>query len=552
MRYSWKPGSFEPGHFLHTLTGAALLALGGCRAVAPLPAEGFASRILAPPEAVTTLPPLPEPGSASDTIQEPTLPPPRRVDDPGSAKGTGDTPPEAKPPAAETFSLDEAIAFGLRNNPRLRMARAAIDQARGQQQVAFAPFLPHLSSLNRVLTAESVLTNVRSTTEPVVGFGNSHQEFSQTELYLQWMIYDFGRTHGRYAQASLRVDIAALQSSRADQTVAYEVSSAYYRLRYARATRIVARQAVRRAESILELTRNLFNNGVVDRDSVLRAEVQLADVSQFRVSAESGEHIAQSALNFAMGRNASSPIEAAPLGDEPRFQMALTDALGQAVANRRELQVAGRSVEVANEGVRVARAAFKPRVYLHGQFDYVAGGGVQVGNTEMGAIHLDWGIYEGGKRVGETRAAGAAVQAAVAQAQVVADTIAYEVNQAYWSVEDARQRIQLARTSITQASENLRLVVNKYKAGDATPTDVVDAETALTRSQQSLNTALSDYLTALARLDYAMGTTPDSAAIDQLPPRAGRPQPCPPEENLPSLLPGEAGGVEPVPPMEHP
>ena len=45
------------------------------------------------------------------------------------------------------------------------------------------------------------------------------------------------------------------------------------------------------------------------------------------------------------------------------------------------------------------------------------------------------------------------------------------------------------------------------RTGDATPTDVVDAETALTRAQQSYYQALYDYLTALARIDYAMGTT---------------------------------------------
>jgi hypothetical protein len=37
------------------------------------------------------------------------------------------------------------------------------------------------------------------------------------------------------------------------------------------------------------------------------------------------------------------------------------------------------------------------------------------------------------------------------------------------------------------------------------PTDIVDAETALTRSQQRYNSALYNYLTALAGLDYAMG-----------------------------------------------
>ena len=62
-----------------------------------------------------------------------------------------------------------------------------------------------------------------------------------------------------------------------------------------------------------------------------------------------------------------------------------------------------------------------------------------------------------------------------------------------------------SRPAVVQAQENLRLVRVKYGNGDATPTDIVDAETALTRSQQRLNSAIYTYLAALARLDYAMG-----------------------------------------------
>ena len=72
---------------------------------------------------------------------------------------------------------------------------------------------------------------------------------------------------------------------------------------------------------------------------------------------------------------------------------------------------------------------------------------------------------------------------------------------------DATQQslLELSRTAVTEAQENLRLVRVKYRNGDATPTDIVDAETALTRSQQRYNSALYNYLTALAGLDYAMG-----------------------------------------------
>ena len=48
-------------------------------------------------------------------------------------------------PASPAFLLAEAIAFAQQHSPRLQSARAAIERASGQQQAAFAPFLPEVT-----------------------------------------------------------------------------------------------------------------------------------------------------------------------------------------------------------------------------------------------------------------------------------------------------------------------------------------------------------------------------------------------------------------------
>ena len=109
------------------------------------------------------------------------------------------------------------------------------------------------------------------------------------------------------------------------------------------------------------------------------------------------------------------------------------------------------------------------------------------------------------KIVGDLRAADADIRESIANAQIIVDAVSLEVTLAYRSVMTAQKRIEHLRPAITQARENLRLVGNKYRNGTATPTDIVDAETSLTRAQQRLSSATSEYLAALARLDYALG-----------------------------------------------
>jgi outer membrane protein TolC len=125
----------------------------------------------------------------------------------------------------------------------------------------------------------------------------------------------------------------------------------------------------------------------------------------------------------------------------------------------------------------------------------------------LGFIKLEWGLFEGGKRVAELHVADSRIREAMAQADSIADTIAFQVNQAYRQMVAARKGIERARPAVDQARENYRLVLARDRQGDAIPAEVTDAEAALTRGQQDYASSVYDYLTAIERLQYAMGTT---------------------------------------------
>ena len=47
-------------------------------------------------------------------------------------------------PDRSVFSLGDAVAYAQRHNPRLRSAKATLGGAKGQEEVAFAAFLPEV------------------------------------------------------------------------------------------------------------------------------------------------------------------------------------------------------------------------------------------------------------------------------------------------------------------------------------------------------------------------------------------------------------------------
>src|SRR5262249_61383464 len=119
----------------------------------------------------------------------------------------------------------------------------------------------------------------------------------------------------------------------------------------------------------------------------------------------------------------------------------------------------------------------------------------------VGFIKLEWGLFEGGKRVAELGVADSKIRAAIAQAESIADTIAFQVTEAYRQLITARRGIDRARPAVTQSEENYRLLRARAKVGDATSAEITDAESTLTRAPQAYLNSIHDYLIALARLD---------------------------------------------------
>jgi len=411
-------------------------------------------------------------------------------------------------PEPSAFSLAEAIAFAQEHSPRLQSARAAIERARGQEQVAFAPFLPEIDFLSQ---AGATSNNQGPGAPGPTGFIRTSDipgthSYVQPELQLLWTVYDFGRRAGRYQQAVARERIAELQLERADQTVQFDVAAAYLNILLARASLRVQEEAIRQAEATLKDARARFEGGVADPDDVLRAEVQLSESRDAFVSAQEAELVAVAQLNNVMGRHAALPLRVLDLQPPPpEARPSLEESLEIAAAQRPEIGFAREAVVAAQEGLVAAKAALLPRIFVRASTGRVDGAHVLTGWQAGAGLHLELPLYTGGLLRGELRTAEAEVAAAVADAQAILDGISLGVTRAFRSEVAAGQRIELSRTAVVEAQENLRLVRVKYRNGDATPTDIVDAETALTRSQQRFHSAIYTYLAALAGLDYAMG-----------------------------------------------
>jgi len=426
---------------------------------------------------------------------------------PGPGEDAGPWQAAAPLPPDEPLTLRQSIACAIKHNPRLRVLRERVLQARSGKEIAFSAFLPEASISYRALfgSREFVLPTLPSSVGNMA-FGESASRFQSAELNLQWVVWDFGRSPGLFQQARALEEVAQLQFRRGVQTVAFNTAAAYFDLLQKRALCRVADESVVRARAFLRDARNYVEQGTAVVDDALQAELLLAEMQLGVVSARTERTVALASLNRAMGLHVSSVTQIEDDTAEPPFSLSLDDCLEAAVAFRDEFQVVLRLIGSSQWGRAAAQARFLPVILAGGTGAHHEGHGDNDADFLAGGVRIELALFEGARRCAELGKSSAEVRMALAQAEEVADTIAFEVVAARAGLDEARQRIEYSRAAVKWGTENLAVLVRQFRRGDATSTDVIDAEWALLRAQESFYGALYGYRIALARLAYAVGT----------------------------------------------
>jgi outer membrane protein TolC len=105
-------------------------------------------------------------------------------------------------------------------------------------------------------------------------------------------------------------------------------------------------------------------------------------------------------------------------------------------------------------------------------------------------------------RVKEARQDEEAAKIQLKQTQL---NISQQVRDAFADLSSAQARLANAQRQVSLAEEVFRLAKVRQDAGEGTYVEVIDAETSLATSRNSLVSAKYDYFLAFSQLQHAMG-----------------------------------------------
>jgi outer membrane protein len=406
----------------------------------------------------------------------------------------------------QPLTLEEGIKIALEKNLTLHSAVIGIEGSEFRRKEAITNFLP-------LWTGQYSWTRYDS--PAVVGFGGaSGLGFASRDLYnlnstVQQPVFTGGLNLANYRFARLGVDLSKASVETAKRDIILQVRVGYFSILKAQKFRDVAEQQVKQFEAQLEVTKAFFDVGIVPKNDLLQAEVNLANARQALVKAENDVATTKASFNALLRREINTPLEVVDILAYKPFPLGFDAALEEALRQRPEVKAAQLNIDQAKENVKVARSGFFPTISLAGNYARVSDAAGLNGDMKddrwtiqgLATITLwNWGntVY----KVGENKVK--VNQAEDSKTQLI-DSITLEVKDDYLNMQVAEKNISVSEKSIEQAEENLRMNEERYKYQVATQTDVINAVTLLTQARVNYYGALSDFNVAKAQLERAMG-----------------------------------------------
>jgi outer membrane protein len=423
-------------------------------------------------------------------------------------------PATAQPPApALRLTLEDAIARGLDTSHRIAEAVArgeAADATVGQRHAALMPQIAAQAGYTRTNHVETFGVPLPNNRLRVI-YPDVPDNY-RSRLDLQWPIYTAGRLDALERAARIEATASSDDVTTARRDLALEISRAYWALVSASASVSVVEESVRRVDAHLQDVRNQLASGLVAPNDVLTVETQESRQRMLAIQARGNRDVAAAELARLVGMAPGTAIEAAadlaPPAPEPLAIDWLVDAAKQ---RRPERAALVKRVEAAAERSRAAAAGLKPTIAVAGGFDYARPNPRIFPREERwrtswdASLNANWPLFDGGRARADVAEADALARAVQERLADLDAALAVEVRQRFTELESSRAAIDAAADAIRSATEARRVIGERFRAGVATSTDVLDAQVAILQAELDRTQAIANARVARAGLDRALG-----------------------------------------------
>ncbi len=436
-------------------------------------------------------------------------------------------PPEApqpqaaaqKTPASQTasstdpvqVSLASALALARKNSTVYQAALTDSGSAHEDRTQARDALLPQVSYNNQVLyTQGNNLGGVRyianNAVHEYLSQGNVHEAIDLAAL-------------ANYRKVSAVAAVARAKAEIASRGLVVTVVQSYFAALAAQDKLDVAKRTSDEGDRFLQLTQQLEKGGEAAHSDAIKAELQSQDRRRQLQEAQLALLNTRLDLAVLIFPNFQDNFV---LTDDLRASVplpTLEEVQQQAARDNPELRAALESVNLSNHELASARAEYLPSLgldYFYGidAAQFAANTTINgqklsnLGSSTSASLNFpvwNWGSTHSRIHQAQLHQNQAKLELSYSQRKLIA-----EIHSLYAEAETSLNELSGLARSAELAAESQRLTTLRYRAGESTVLEVVDAQTAFVQASNNYHDGAVRYRVALANLQTLTGvlTTP--------------------------------------------
>lgn len=420
------------------------------------------------------------------------------------------------------LSLDEAITLGLQNSNHLKLDQAKLAEANAALREARERRLPDFKisgsymRLNQPKVALKLKTGSQQSGE---SSGNGSSGAGTTSsIKVDEVMYGManlslpvfsgfriqnGIESAKYLEKAVQLDA---ESNRED--VIENIIDAYSNLFKAKAALQIVRENLKQSQQRVADFANLEQNGLMARNDLLKAQLQQSNIELSLLDAENNWKITNINMNLMLGLDEQTEL----VPDSAAFNTNATDENfdaweTRALENRKDIAALEMRTNAAKAGVKAAKGEYYPSLALTG--GYIAAnvpGLLTLSNAFNAGVGLSYSpssLWKTGSKVAQAKAQ---VQQMQVSRNIFNDNVRLQTAKAYQTYLVSEKKIDVYAKAVEQATENYRIVKNKYDNSLATTTDLLEADVAQLQARLNYAFARADAMVAYNKLLQTTGT----------------------------------------------
>lgn len=403
-----------------------------------------------------------------------------------------------------TFNLDEAIDFGLINNPEIKQLTINVEKAEIGVNNAIAVYYPSLSMSGYFAYLSEV---------PVLDFDGMPIPMGQHKNYsvavsLQQVIFAWGKLYNYYKIAEIQSDIAELTRKRKEQEIRFSVTDGFYGLLILEKMVILSEESLAQLERHEDAVEKRYRAGLVPHFELLRSQVQLANLKQQVIEAKNGYNLAREGFKMLLGMDMDKEVVISGDLDVKEESYELDELLTEAMEERIELINMKNYERIAERGRDIARKLVLPTIVAGATYEKsrpFGFGGDEWGSNLTFNVGFQFDIFSGFKTRYQYEDALLLLREAELAKENLEKAIQFEVKQSYLNLKAAEEGIDAARENVAQAEKAFSIIDKRYRHGLVTNLEYLDTQLAQMQAKTGYLSALKNYHSARAALLNAIG-----------------------------------------------